>query len=122
VEDLRAPRWPKGTLLPRRDLAAALRQAMDGGLPVRPPWAAIPRGDLRPLGARHAQRSRHLRRADRGAGPPPRPDPLLPPAVLRHLGVPGANFASALPRMTLPAALARRRWCSAGRGGMRDRP
>jgi ATP-dependent helicase/nuclease subunit B len=41
----------------------------------------------------------------------PKPDPLLPPAVLRQLGVPAPISASALPRMTLPPASARPRLC-----------
>ena len=94
VEDLREAARDIGTILPRRDLAAALREAMDQ-IAVRPPWGGHPRVAI--YGLLEARMSR----ADlvicggltEGVWPgAPSPDPLLPPAVLRHLGVPGADF------------------------------
>jgi ATP-dependent helicase/nuclease subunit B len=107
VEDLRSAALAVGTVLPRRDLAAALREGMDG-VAVRPPWGGHPRVAI--YGLLEAR----MARADlvlcgglvEGKWPAaPAPDPLLPPAVLRHLGVPGADFRIGLAAHDLAACL-----------------
>ncbi len=91
---------PRGT---RR--AAARRDGRRCGAPaVGRPSAP---GDLRLAGsADEPRRSGDLCRADRGSWPgAPSPDPLLPPAVLRHLGVPGADFRIGLAAHDLAGAM-----------------
>ena len=96
-----------GTHLPARDLTAALRDAMDR-VAVRPPWGGHPRVSV--LGLLEAR----MARADlvicgglvEGTWPAPAaPDPLLPPAVLRQLGVPAGEFRIGLAAHDLAAAL-----------------
>lgn len=107
VEDLRAGALAEGTVLPRRDLAAALRQAMDM-IAVRPPWGGHPRVAIYGLLEARMTRSDLLICAGltEGTWPgSPSPDPLLPPAVLRHLGVPGAEFRIGLAAHDLAGCL-----------------
>ena len=107
VEDLREAARGAGTLLDPRELHAALRDAMDRTA-VRPPWGGHPRVAV--YGLLEARMSR----ADlvicggltEGVWPAsPAPDALLPPAVLRALGVPGADFRIGLSAHDLAAAL-----------------
>ena len=107
VEELRDAARDVGTVIARRDLPAVLRDAMDR-VAVRPPWGGHPRVAL--YGLLEARMSR----ADlvicggltEGSWPArPAPDALLPPAVLRGLGVPGQEFRIGLSAHDLAAAL-----------------
>ncbi|MDE2405434.1 MAG: double-strand break repair protein AddB [Sphingomonadales bacterium] len=107
VEALREPARDVGTRLHPRDLAALLRERMEL-VSVRPPWGGHPRVAI--YGLIEARMSR----ADlvvcgglvEGTWPgAPSPDPLLPPALLRQLGVPGADFRIGLAAHDLAAAL-----------------
>ncbi|WP_320076617.1 double-strand break repair protein AddB [Novosphingobium ovatum] len=107
VEDLREAAREVGTMLPRRDITAVLRDAMDM-VAVRPPWGG--HGRVAIYGLLEARMSR----ADlvicggltEGNWPAaPATDALLPPAVLRHLGVPGADFRIGLAAHDLAGAL-----------------
>lgn len=107
IEELRAAAATAGTLLDPRELHTALRDAMDR-VSVRPPWGGHPRVSI--YGLIEARMSR----ADlvicgglvEGAWPAsPAQDSLLPPAVLRALGVPGADFRIGLAAHDLAAAL-----------------
>lgn len=107
VEDLREAAEEAGMLLDPRDLHAVLRDAMDR-CAVRPPWGGHPRVAI--YGLLEARMSR----ADlvicaglvEGVWPAsPAQDSLLPPAVLRALGVPGADFRIGLAAHDLAAAL-----------------
>jgi ATP-dependent helicase/nuclease subunit B len=107
VEDLREAARASGTRLDPRELHAVLRDAMDR-VAVRPPWGGHPRVAI--YGLLEARMSR----ADlvicgglvEGVWPAsPAPDALLPPAVLRALGVPGADFRIGLAAHDLAAAL-----------------
>ena len=107
VEDLTAAARDVGTPLSPRELAALLRAEMDR-VAVRPPWGGHPRVAI--YGLLEARMSR----ADlvicagltEGTWPAaPAPDPVLPPAVLRHLGVPGADFRIGLAAHDLAGAM-----------------
>jgi len=107
VEELRDAAAAAGTLLDPRELHAVLRDAMDRAS-VRPPWGGHPRVSI--YGLLEARMSR----ADlvicgglvEGVWPAsPAQDSLLPPAVLRSLGVPGADFRIGLAAHDLAAAL-----------------
>lgn len=107
VEELRAAAASAGTLFDPRELHAMLRDVMDRAA-VRPPWGGHPRVSI--YGLLEARMSR----ADlvicgglvEGTWPAsPSQDALLPPAVLRALGVPGADFRIGLAAHDLAAAL-----------------
>lgn len=107
VEELRDAADAAGTLLDPRELPAVLRDAMDR-CAVRAPWGGHPRVAI--YGLLEARMSR----ADlvicgglaEGVWPAcPAQDSLLPPAVLRALGVPGADFRIGLAAHDLAAAL-----------------
>ena len=107
VEQLRDAAREAETLLAPRELYAVLRDAMDE-IAVRPPWGGHPR--LAIYGLLEAR----MARADlvlcgglvEGVWPSsPSPDPLLPPALLRALGVPGADFRIGLSAHDLAGAL-----------------
>jgi ATP-dependent helicase/nuclease subunit B len=107
IEELREAARDAGTLADPRELHAILRDAMDRTA-VRPPWGGHPRVSL--YGLIEARMSR----ADliicgglvEGVWPAsPAADALLPPAVLRALGVPGADFRIGLAAHDLAAAL-----------------
>jgi ATP-dependent helicase/nuclease subunit B len=107
IEEVRTAAGAAGTLLDPRDLHAVLRDAMDR-VSVRPPWGGHPRVAI--YGLLEARMSR----ADlvicgglvEGVWPAsPAQDSLLPPAVLRALGVPGADFRIGLAAHDLAAAL-----------------
>jgi ATP-dependent helicase/nuclease subunit B len=107
VEELREAARDAGALVDPRELQAILRDSMDR-VAVRPPWGGHPRVSL--YGLIEARMSR----ADlvicgglvEGVWPAsPAADALLPPAVLRALGVPGADFRIGLAAHDLAAAL-----------------
>jgi ATP-dependent helicase/nuclease subunit B len=107
LEDLREAAHAAGTSLDPRELHAVLHDAMDR-IAVRPPWGGHPRVAI--YGLLEAR----MARADlivcgglvEGIWPAsPAPDALLPPAVLRALGVPGADFRIGLSAHDLAAAL-----------------
>ncbi|VWX51260.1 double-strand break repair protein AddB [Novosphingobium sp. 9U] len=107
VEDLREAARETGTRLAPTELHAVLRDAMER-VSVRPPWGGHPRVAI--YGLLEARMSR----ADlvicgglvEGVWPAsPTPDALLPPALLRALGVPGADFRIGLSAHDLAAAL-----------------
>ncbi|MGF7153208.1 PD-(D/E)XK nuclease family protein [Novosphingobium gossypii] len=107
LEDLRGAAGSAGTVIDPRELHAVLRDAMDR-VSVRPPWGGHPRVSI--YGLLEAR----MGRADlvicgglvEGVWPAsPAQDSLLPPAVLRALGVPGADFRIGLAAHDLAAAL-----------------
>ena len=107
VETLGAAARDRGTAIPPRDLPAALRDAMER-VSVRPQWGGHPRVTV--YGLLEAR----MARADliicgglvEGVWPAaPRPDALLPPAVLRHLGVAGEDFRIGLSAHDLAGCL-----------------
>ena len=107
VEELRAAATGTEQLLEPADLADVLREAMDR-VAVRPPWGGHPRVAI--YGLLEARMSR----ADlvicagltEGTWPAaPAPEPLLPPAVLRTLGVPGGEFRIGLAAHDLAGSL-----------------
>lgn len=107
VEELRGAARDTGIRMEARELHAVLRDAMDR-VAVRPPWGGHPRIAI--YGLLEARMSR----ADlvicgglvEGVWPArPAADSLLPPAVLRALGVPGADFRIGLSAHDLAAAL-----------------
>lgn len=107
IEELREAAREAGTTLDPRELHAVLRDAMDR-VAVRPPWGGHPRVAV--YGLLEARMSR----ADlvicgglvEGVWPgSPTPDALLPPAVLRALGVPGGDFRIGLSAHDLAGAL-----------------
>ena len=107
VEELREAASHSQTLLDPRDLHAALRDAMDR-VSVRPPWGGHPRVAI--YGLLEARMSRSdlviCGGMAEGVWPGnPSPDSLLPPPVLRALGVPGADFRIGLAAHDLAAAL-----------------
>ncbi|WP_374413891.1 PD-(D/E)XK nuclease family protein [Novosphingobium colocasiae] len=107
VEELRAAAADAGTLIAPRDAHAVLRDAMERQA-VRPPWGGHPRVAV--YGLLEARMSR----ADlvicgglvEGKWPgAPAAEPLLPPPVLRALGVPGGDFRIGLAAHDLAGAL-----------------
>ena len=107
IESLREAAREAGAVLDPRELKAVLHDAMDR-VSVRPPWGGHPRVAI--YGLLEAR----MARADlvicggltEGNWPAsPAPDPLLPPAVLRALGVPGADFRIGLAAHDLAGAL-----------------
>ncbi len=107
VEDLRLQARTVPVVLDADDLPTALRDAMER-LAVRPPYGGHPRVAI--YGLLEAR----MTRADlvicaglnEGTWPPtPSSDPVLAPAVLRALGVPGADFRIGLAAHDLAGAL-----------------
>ncbi len=107
LDQLRDAAREAGTMLDPREMHAVLRDAMDQ-VAVRPAWGGHPR--LAIYGLLEAR----MARADlvlcgglvEGVWPAsPAPDPLLPPALLRALGVPGADFRIGLAAHDLSGAL-----------------
>jgi ATP-dependent helicase/nuclease subunit B len=107
VEDLRDAAGDTGSRIDPRELHAILRDAMERTA-VRPPWGGHPRVAI--YGLLEAR----MNRADlvicggltEGVWPAsPSPDALLPPPVLRALGVPGADFRIGLSAHDLAGAL-----------------
>lgn len=107
VEDLRLQAREVPVALEPADLPSVLRDAMDR-VAVRPPYGGHPRIAI--YGLLEAR----MTRADlvicaglnEGTWPPtPSTDPLLAPAILRALGVPGADFRIGLSAHDLAGAL-----------------
>ncbi len=107
IEDLRSHAEAAGTMIETADIAGALRDAMDG-VAVRPGYGGHPRVAI--YGLLEAR----MARADlvicgglnEGSWPqPPGADALLAPAVLRALGVPGAEFRIGLAAHDLAGAM-----------------
>lgn len=107
VEELREAARAAETRIDPRELHAVMRDAMDR-VSVRPPWGGHPRIAI--YGLLEAR----MTRADlvicgglvEGVWPAsPAPDSLLPPPVLRALGVPGADMRIGLAAHDLAAAL-----------------
>jgi ATP-dependent helicase/nuclease subunit B len=94
VEDLRLHAGETGFTIDPAELPAALRDAMDR-VAVRPPYGGHPRVAIYGLLEARMTRAELVICAglNEGTWPATPPlDPLLPPAVLRALGVPGADF------------------------------
>lgn len=94
VEDLRLQARAVGTLIDPGELPAVLRDAMDR-VAVRPPYGGHPRVAIYGLLEARMTRAELVICAglNEGSWPgTPAADPLLAPAVLRALGVPGADF------------------------------
>lgn len=107
VEDLREAARAVGSAVPTRDLPAVLYDAMNR-CAVRPPWGGHPRVQI--YGLIEARMSRAdlaiCAALHEGSWPAaPGAEALLPPAVLRHLGVPGGEFRIGLSAHDLAAAL-----------------
>ncbi|HEY8602957.1 double-strand break repair protein AddB [Tsuneonella suprasediminis] len=107
VEDLRLHARDVGAVLEADELHAALSDAMEGNS-VRPPYGGHPRVAIYGLIESRMARADLVICAGLNEGTwPARPatDPLLAPAVLRALGVPGADFRIGLAAHDLAAAL-----------------
>jgi ATP-dependent helicase/nuclease subunit B len=107
VEELRTQARAVGTRLDPADLPAVLREAMDR-VAVRPPYGGHPRVAIYGLLESRMTRAELAICAGLNEGTwPARPatDPLLAPAVLRALGVPGADFRIGLAAHDLAGAL-----------------
>jgi len=107
VEELRDAARGAGTRLDRGELHAALRDAMESEA-VRPPYGGHPRVSIYGLLESRMSRAELVICAgvNEGTWPAaPATDPLLAPAVLRALGVPGADFRIGLSAHDLAAAL-----------------
>ncbi len=107
IEELRGPAEALGTLIESADIAGILRDVMDE-VAVRPGYGGHPRVAI--YGLLEAR----MARADlvicagmnEGSWPQsPAADPLLAPAILRALGVPGAEFRIGLAAHDLAGAL-----------------
>lgn len=107
IEELRGQAQAAGTVIETADLAGALRDCMDE-VAVRPGYGGHPRVAI--YGLLEAR----MARADlvicgglnEGSWPqPPGADALLAPAILRALGVPGAEFRIGLAAHDLAGAL-----------------
>ncbi len=107
VEDLRFQARDVGTMLDPADLPAVLREAMDR-IAVRPPWGGHPRVAVYGLLESRMTRAELVICAglNEGSWPAtPATDPLLAPAVLRAMGVPGSDFRIGLAAHDLAGAL-----------------
>lgn len=107
VDDLRSAAADGATMIARADLPAVLRDAMDR-VAVRPQWGQHPRVAI--YGLLEARMSRAdlviCAGLSEGTWPAaPGAEPLLPPAVLRALGVPGGEFRIGLAAHDLAGAL-----------------
>ncbi len=107
VEDLRLHAREAGTMLDVEDLHAVLRDAM-AAVAVRPSYGGHPRVAIYGLIESRMARADLVIAAGLNEGTwPARPatDPLLAPAVLRALGVPGADFRIGLSAHDVAAVL-----------------
>lgn len=107
VENLRLHAREIGTILERRELHAALRDAMEPQA-VRPSYGGHPRVAIYGLLESRMSRAELVICAglNEGSWPAtPATDPLLAPAILRALGVPGADFRIGLSAHDLAGAL-----------------
>lgn len=107
IEDVRLNARAANTQIAASDLAAVLRDAM-ANIAVRPPYGGHPRVAI------YGLLESRMTRADlmicgglnEGSWPAqPGSDPLLAPAVLRALGVPGADFRIGLAAHDLASAM-----------------
>ena len=107
IEELRDASAAIGTRLARADLPQVLRDAMDR-VPVRPPWGGHSRIAIYGLLEARMSRADLVICAGLSEGSWPgnaAPEPLLPPAVLRALGVPAGEFRIGLAAHDLAGAL-----------------
>lgn len=107
VEDLRLHARDIGTVLAAEDVHGVLRDAMEA-VAVRPPYGGHPRIAIYGLIESRMARADLVIAAGLNEGTwPARPatDPLLAPAILRSLGVPGADFRIGLSAHDLAAVL-----------------
>jgi ATP-dependent helicase/nuclease subunit B len=107
VEDLRFHAREVGTAIAVEDAPAALREAMEQ-VAVRPPYGGHPRVAIYGLLESRGARADLMICAglNEGTWPAtPATDPLLAPAVLRALGVPGTDFRIGLAAHDLAGAL-----------------
>jgi len=107
VEELRGQAQQVGTVLDPGELHTVLREAM-AQVAVRPPYGGHPRVAIYGLLEARMSRAELVICAglNEGSWPQlPAPDPLLPPAILRALGVPGAEFRIGLAAHDLAAML-----------------
>lgn len=107
VDELRNHARDVGTRLDPADLPTVLREAMDR-VAVRPPYGGHPRVAIYGLLESRMTRAELVICAglNEGTWPAtPATDPLLAPAVLRALGVPGADFRIGLAAHDLAGAL-----------------
>jgi ATP-dependent helicase/nuclease subunit B len=107
LDDLRQPARDVGTVLELAELPAVLREAMDP-VAVRPTYGGHPRVAIYGLLESRMTRAELVVCAglNEGVWPAaPATDPLLAPAVLRALGVPGADFRIGLAAHDLAGAL-----------------
>jgi ATP-dependent helicase/nuclease subunit B len=107
AEELRLSAREVGTRLDPAELPAVLREAMDR-VAVRPPYGGHPRVAIYGLLESRMTRAELAICAglNEGVWPAtPATDPLLAPAVLRALGVPGADFRIGLAAHDLAGAL-----------------
>lgn len=107
VDDLRAQARAVGTRVDPAELPACLRDAMDR-VAVRAPWGGHPRVAIYGLIEARMTRAELVICAglNEGVWPgAPAGDPLLAPAVLRALGVPGPDFRIGLSAHDLAGAM-----------------
>ena len=107
VEDFRAKARMAGTQLEPRHVAAILRDAMEE-VAVRPPYGGHPRIGLYGLLESRMTRADLVICAGLNEGVWPAAtgaDPLLAPAIMRAIGVPGAEFRMGLAAHDLAGAL-----------------
>ncbi|MEO6041514.1 MAG: double-strand break repair protein AddB [Croceibacterium sp.] len=107
VDDLRRHAREIGTGIEAGELPAMLREAMDR-VAVRPPYGGHPRVAIYGLLESRMTRAELVICAGLNEGTWPgsaAPDPLLAPAVLRALGVPGSDFRIGLSAHDLAGAL-----------------
>jgi ATP-dependent helicase/nuclease subunit B len=107
IEGLRLQSREVPVMLEPGELPAALREAMDR-VAVRPPYGGHPRVAVYGLLEARMTRANLMICAglNEGTWPPaPVADPLLAPAVLRALGVPGADFRIGLSAHDLAGAM-----------------
>lgn len=107
IEELRLHARDAAIMLAAGDLPTALREAMDR-VAVRPPYGSHPRVAI--YGLLEARMTRADLVICAGLNekvwpPAPASDPLLAPAVLRALGVPGADFRIGLAAHDLAGAM-----------------
>lgn len=107
IEDLRAQAEAAGTMVETADLAGIMRDCMEA-VAVRPGYGGHPRVAI--LGLLEARMSRAdlviCAGLNEGSWPqPPGADALLAPAILRALGVPGAEFRIGLSAHDLAGAM-----------------
>ncbi len=107
IEDLRGHAAALGTMIDSADIAGVLRDAMDA-VAVRPGYGGHPRVAIYGLLEARMARADLVIAAglNEGSWPQaPGADPLLAPAVLRALGVPGAEFRIGLAAHDLAGVL-----------------